>query len=140
MGETMIVEFGWFLDRAPWAYSRPGLNRVRVGRKNLTGLLQTRLGLTRPDTSNAERVSQYLRRLQRLDTPDAWLHRSLQADPWSTAQELLAARESGFLQVARGLQSRVALERGAQLVEDPAADADAAVGNLALAGAHGMSG
>ncbi|WP_175637473.1 RecB family exonuclease [Sinomonas mesophila] len=93
MGETMIVEFGWFLDRAPWAYSRPGLNRVRVGRKNFIGLLQTRLGLTRPDTPNAGRVSQYLRRLERLDTPDAWFHGSLQADPWSTAQELLAARD-----------------------------------------------
>ena len=51
-----------------------------------------------------------------------------------------AAREAGLLQVARGLQAGVALERGAQLVEDPAADADAAVGDLALAGAHGMSG
>ncbi|GHG49406.1 hypothetical protein GCM10012320_17460 [Sinomonas cellulolyticus] len=89
----MIVEFGWFLDRAPWAYSAPGLNRVRVGRKNLIGLLQTRLGLTRPDFPNAERVSQYLARLEHLDRPDAWFHGSLEADPWSTAQELLAARD-----------------------------------------------
>lgn len=89
----MIVEFGWFLDRAPWAYASPGLNRVRVGRKNLIGLLQTRLGLTRPDVPNAERVSQYLRRLEHLDSPDAWFHRSLSADPWSTAHELLAARD-----------------------------------------------
>ncbi|MDR6621122.1 PD-(D/E)XK nuclease family protein [Sinomonas atrocyanea] len=89
----MIVEFGWFLDRAPWAYASPGLNRVRVGRKNLIGLLQTRLGLTRPEVPNAERVSQYLRRLEHLDAPGAWFHHSLAADPWSTAHELLAARE-----------------------------------------------
>ncbi|ASN51432.1 PD-(D/E)XK nuclease family protein [Sinomonas sp. R1AF57] len=89
----MIVEFGWFLDRAPWAYSRPGLNRVRVGRKGFVSLLQTRLGLTRPDTQNAERVSEYLRRLERLDSPGAWFHRSLAADPWSTAYELLSARD-----------------------------------------------
>lgn len=89
----MIVEFGWFLDRAPWAYSQPGLNRVRVGRKNLIGLLQTRLGLTRPDTPNVERVSQYLERLKRIDSPDGWFHRSFTVDPWSTAQELLAARD-----------------------------------------------
>ncbi|WP_433876275.1 RecB family exonuclease [Sinomonas atrocyanea] len=89
----MIVEFGWFLDRAPWAYTRPGLNRVRVGRKGLVSLLQTRLGLTRPDTQNAERVSQYLRRLEHLDSPGAWFHRSLAADPWSTAYELLSARD-----------------------------------------------
>ncbi|GAB3273577.1 PD-(D/E)XK nuclease family protein [Sinomonas notoginsengisoli] len=89
----MIVEFGWFLDRAPWAYARPGLNHVRVGRKNLIGLLQTRLGLTCPETPNAERVSQYLGLLEHLDSPDAWFHRSLEADPWSTAHELLAARD-----------------------------------------------
>lgn len=93
MPETMIVEFGWFLDRAPWAFAAPGLNRVRVGRKNLIGLLQTRLGLTRPEFPNAERVSQYLARLEHLDSPDAWFHRSLEADPWSTAYELLAARD-----------------------------------------------
>ncbi|MCZ2404988.1 PD-(D/E)XK nuclease family protein [Paenarthrobacter sp. Z7-10] len=89
----MIIEFGWFLDRAPWAFAAPGLNRVRVGRKNLIGLLQTRLGLTRPDTPNAERVSQYLQRLQSIDSPAAWFHASFAVDAWSTAQELLAARD-----------------------------------------------
>lgn len=89
----MKIEFGWHLDRAPWAYSRPGLNRIRVGRKNFTALLQTRLGITRPDTGHAERVNQYLGRLQSIDSPGAWFHESLQVDPWSTAQELLAARD-----------------------------------------------
>lgn len=89
----MKIEFGWHLDRAPWAYSRPGLNRIRVGRKNFTALLQTRLGITRPDTGHAERVSQYLGRLQSIDSPGAWFHESFQVDPWSTAQELLAARD-----------------------------------------------
>ncbi|MEA5454036.1 hypothetical protein SPF06_04795 [Sinomonas sp. JGH33] len=87
----MIIEFGWFLDREPWAHTNQGLNRVRVGRKNFIGILQTRLGLTRPDTPNAERVSQYAEKLKRIDSPDAWFHRSFQVDPWSTAQELLAA-------------------------------------------------
>ncbi|MCO4236906.1 PD-(D/E)XK nuclease family protein [Pseudarthrobacter sp. MDT3-28] len=89
----MKTEFGWHLDRAPWAYTRPGLNRIRVGRKNFTALLQTRLGITRPETGHAERVSQYLERLQTIDTPDAWFHESFKVDPWSTAQELLAARD-----------------------------------------------
>jgi ATP-dependent helicase/nuclease subunit B len=60
----MKIEFGWHLDRAPWAYTQPGLNHIRVGRKNFTALLQTRLGITRPDTGHAERVSQYLERLR----------------------------------------------------------------------------
>lgn len=89
----MKIEFGWHLDRAPWAYTQPGLNHVRVGRKNFTALLQTRLGITRPDTGHAERVSQYLERLRTVDSPGAWFHESFDVDPWSTAQELLAARD-----------------------------------------------
>ncbi|WP_104138795.1 PD-(D/E)XK nuclease family protein [Arthrobacter sp. ZGTC131] len=89
----MKIEFGWHLDRAPWAYTQPGLNQIRVGRKNFTALLQTRLGITRPDTGHAERVSQYLERLRSVDSPDAWFHDSFEVDPWSTAQELLAARD-----------------------------------------------
>jgi ATP-dependent helicase/nuclease subunit B len=89
----MKIEFGWHLDRAPWAYTQPGLNRIRVGRKNFTALLQTRLGITRPDTGHAERVSQYLERLRAVDSPGAWFHDSFEVDPWSTAQELLAARD-----------------------------------------------
>ncbi|WP_353711467.1 PD-(D/E)XK nuclease family protein [Arthrobacter sp. K5] len=89
----MKIEFGWHLDRAPWAYTQPGLNHVRVGRKNFTALLQTRLGITRPDTGHAERVSQYLERLRAIDSPGDWFHESFEVDPWSTAQELLAARD-----------------------------------------------
>jgi RecB family exonuclease len=89
----MRIEFGWHLDRAPWAYTHPGLNHVRVGSKNFTALLQTRLGITRPDTGHAERVSQYMNRLQSIDSPDAWFHFSFEVDPWSASQELLAARD-----------------------------------------------
>jgi RecB family exonuclease len=89
----MKIEFGWHLDRAPWAYTQPGLNRIRVGRKNFTALLQTRLGITRPDTGHAERVSQYLVRLRAIDSSGSWFHESFEVDPWSTAQELLAARD-----------------------------------------------
>ena len=93
MGATLIVEFGWFLDRAPWAFSNPGLNRVRVGRKGFTNLLLTRLGLTRPDTTHADRVGQYMQRLLSIDSDDKWFHSSLAVDPWSTAAELLEARD-----------------------------------------------
>lgn len=104
----MNIEFGWYLDRAPWAYQRPGLNRIRVGRKNFTALLQTRLGITRPDTGHAERVGQYLGRLQSIDSPGAWFHESFQVDPWSTAQELLAARDDA---VANGWTGALPTER-----------------------------
>lgn len=91
----MRVEFGWFLDRAPWAFHSPGLNVVRVGRQGLTNLLQTRLGTTRPQPSDSHvtRVHQYLARLEAADTVEAWFHGSFEVDPWSTAQELLLARD-----------------------------------------------
>lgn len=89
----MIVEFGWFLDRAPWAFSNPGLNRVRVGCKGFTNLLLTRLGLTRPDTTHADRVGQYLQRLLTINSENKWFHSSLEVDPWATAAELLGARD-----------------------------------------------
>jgi ATP-dependent helicase/nuclease subunit B len=80
-GGLMKIEFGWHLDRAPWAYSQPGLHRIRVGRKNFTALLQTRLGINRPDTGHAERVCQYLERLRKVDSTDAWFHKSFEVDP-----------------------------------------------------------
>ncbi|WP_262103926.1 PD-(D/E)XK nuclease family protein [Arthrobacter sp. Marseille-P9274] len=89
----MRVEFGWFLDRAPWAFRAPGLNAVRVGRLGLTALLQTRLGTTRPETTHTLRVNQYAARLRALDAPGAWFHRSFAVDPWGTAQDLLYARD-----------------------------------------------
>jgi ATP-dependent helicase/nuclease subunit B len=89
----MDVEFGWFLDRAPWTFRGSRLNAVRVGRQGLTQLLQTRLGITRPDVPHIYRVNQYAARLRATDRPDAWFHRSFALDPWSTAQELLYARD-----------------------------------------------
>lgn len=64
-----------------------------MGHKNFTALLQTRLGITPPDTGHAERVSQYLERLRSVHSPGAWFHQSFEVDPWSTAQELLSARD-----------------------------------------------
>lgn len=89
----MRVEFGWFLDRAPWAFQVPGLNAVRVGRLGLTNLLQTKLGITRPETPHIIRVNQYVGRLRALDQADGWFHKSFEVDPWSTAQDLLFARD-----------------------------------------------
>ena len=103
-GGMMRVEFGWFLDRAPWAFSSPGLNAVRVGRQGLVQLLQTRLGTTRPPVPHIVRVNQYLARLQEINRPGAWFHDSFSVDPWSTAQELLSARDD---LVANGWNGRL---------------------------------
>ena len=89
----MRVEFGWFLDRAPWAYRTPELNSVRVGRLGLTALLQTRLGTTHPETPHIVRINQYLERIRSIDSDSAWFNKSFEVDPWSTAEDLLRCRD-----------------------------------------------
>ncbi|MET3203948.1 UNVERIFIED_ORG: hypothetical protein ABIB21_000724 [Arthrobacter sp. UYEF13] len=59
----------------------------------LTQLLQTRLGLTGPDTRHSTRIRQYMARLSEQDTPDAWFHGSFSVDQWSTAIDLLEIRD-----------------------------------------------
>lgn len=100
----MQVEFGWFLDRAPWSFRSGGLNSVRVGRQGMVALLQTRLGITRPETTHLERVNQYIARLRTIDSPSAWFNTSFDVDPWSTAQDLLYARDD---LVANGWDGRL---------------------------------
>lgn len=89
----MRVEFGWFLDRAPWSFRSGGLNTVRLGRLGFVALLQTRLGITRPEVTHLVRVNQYVARLRALDNSSAWFSTSFAVDPWSTAQDLLYARD-----------------------------------------------
>lgn len=109
----MKVVFGWFLDRAPWAFSNSGLNAVRLGPLGFTGLLQTRLGITRPGGAHIDRVNQYAARLRELDRPDTWFHQSFAVDPWSTAHELLAARDD---LVANGWDGRLPANAGSNLL------------------------
>lgn len=100
----MRVEFGWFLDRAPWSFRSGGLNTVRVGRLGFVALLQTRLGTTRPEVTHLVRVNQYIARLQTIDAGSAWFSASFDVDPWSTAQDLLYARDD---LVANGWDGRL---------------------------------
>lgn len=109
----MKIEFGWFLDRAPWAFSNSGLNAVRLGPLGLTRLLQTRLGITRPDGAHIDRVNQYTARLREIDRPGSWFHQSFAVDAWSTAHELLAARDD---LVANGWDGRLPLSTGSNLL------------------------
>lgn len=93
MGESVDIEFGLFLDHAPWGHGNSALGSVRLGPRGLTQLLQTRLGLGRPEAVHTRRVNQFKARLASAATPDAWFHDSWATDPWSTAVELLDARD-----------------------------------------------
>ncbi|MFC0674880.1 PD-(D/E)XK nuclease family protein [Brachybacterium hainanense] len=118
----MQIEFGWSLDGASWADAASGgaAGTVRMGPRGLLTLLQTRLGLTRPATDQAVRITQYLRLLppqaRLFDAPEElWPAASFSVDPWSTARQLLrwrdAAVETGWRPAAAdpaGLPPRLA--------------------------------
>lgn len=89
----MNVLFGLYLDRAPWTYRDSALGTVRLGPLGLAQLLQTRLGLTGPDTRHSTRIRQFMARLAEQDSPEAWFHGSFSVDPWSTAIDLLNMRD-----------------------------------------------
>ncbi|MDN5822540.1 MAG: PD-(D/E)XK nuclease family protein, partial [Brachybacterium sp.] len=92
----MQIEFGWSLDGASWADAASGgaTGQVRVGPRGLLGLLQTRLGLTRPAIDQAGRIAQYLRLIERCGEDGFWPARSFALDPWSTARQLLGWRDA----------------------------------------------
>lgn len=97
----MRIEFGWSLDGASWADAASGgmTGQVRIGPRGLLGLLQTRLGLTRPAIDQAVRIAQYLRLIEQCiesptDKAQFWPARSFALDPWSTARQLLRWRDA----------------------------------------------
>jgi hypothetical protein len=97
------VLFGLYLDRAPWTYRESALGAVRVGPLGLAQLLQTRLGLTGPETRHSTRIRQFMARLAEQDSPEAWFHGSFSVDPWSTAIDLLNLRDELVLNGWSGL-------------------------------------
>jgi ATP-dependent helicase/nuclease subunit B len=74
----MRIVFGWNLDRAPWSTSA-GATTVVTGPLGLLGILQTRLGTTRPTVERPVRIAQYRSLLAQADHP--WYRRSFANDP-----------------------------------------------------------
>ena len=92
----MRITFGIFLDEAKWHDGWASLGCVRLGPCGLLSLLETRLGLTGPDTHPALRINQYLTRVNELSSlkDEHWfLRKSFEADSWSTAKQMLAWRD-----------------------------------------------
>jgi ATP-dependent helicase/nuclease subunit B len=96
----MRIEFGWTLDRAPWQTrsKTDGSNNagttVVTGPLGLLGILQTRLGTTRPTIDRPIRIAQYRSLLAQADHP--WYRRSFANDPWNTAHHLLELRDDAI--------------------------------------------
>src|SRR5699024_8018915 len=64
---------------------------VVTGPFGLLGVLQTRLGTTRPTVSRPIRIAQYRTLMAEADHP--WYRRSFATDPWNTAHHLLRLRD-----------------------------------------------
>lgn len=89
----MRIVFGWNLDRSPWSTSDAGTTVV-AGPLGLLGILQTRLGTTRPTVDRPIRIAQYRSLLARADHP--WYRSSFVNDPWNTAGHLLQLRDDAI--------------------------------------------
>lgn len=101
----MRIRFGWTLDRAPWQSqantrsdgttgTRSSGTTVVTGPLGLLGILQTRLGTTRPSVDRPIRIAQYRSLLAQADHP--WYRRSFAKDPWNTAHHLLELRDDAI--------------------------------------------
>ncbi|MBB5021356.1 PD-(D/E)XK nuclease family protein [Desulfurispira natronophila] len=90
----MNIVFGTYLDSLTWSDKPAAIGELRLGPMGMLGLLETRLGLTGNYVHPARRISQYLQRMQSIDNPGAWFHRSFSADPWSTAKQMLSWRDT----------------------------------------------
>src|SRR5690625_7014780 len=110
----MHIKFGWTLDRAPWlshastytgnASTTSTGTTVVTGPLGLLGVLQTRLGTTRPTVSRPIRIAQYRTLMAEADHP--WYRRSFATDPWNTAHHLLRLRDDRSEEHTSELQSR----------------------------------
>ena len=134
----MHIKFGWALDRAPWQSHRdtrrfhtatntnPTGTTVVTGPLGLLGILQTRLGTTRPSVNRPIRIAQYRSLMAEADHP--WYQRSFADDPWNTAHHLLRLRDDA---VEAGWQPTTDEET---YTEHPRLDALAAVERLVRLG------
>ena len=98
----MHIKFGWALDRAPWqsqnsvdsTNTNPTGTTVVTGPLGLLGILQTRLGTTRPALNRPIRIAQYRSLMAEAD--HRWYRRSFATDPWNTAHHLLRLRDDAI--------------------------------------------
>ncbi|MFL9987312.1 PD-(D/E)XK nuclease family protein [Paraburkholderia sediminicola] len=89
----MHITLGLNLDSRLGPSSNDTLDRAVVGPLGLLGLLETWLGLSRPEVSAAQRVTSYLGYLRRQTGQTRFYGRSLEADGVGTSAKLLSWRD-----------------------------------------------
>ena len=89
----MHVTFGLFLDARQGPSPTNYFNNPVVGRRGFLSLLETYLGLSAPEVSEAKRVAVYSGLLRAHDNNSRFYSESLQADSIGTAVRLLTWRD-----------------------------------------------
>lgn len=90
----MRIVFGWNLDQSPWMPGSGGGTTVVTGPLGLLGVLQTRLGTTRPAATRPTRIAQY--RSLMGEANHHWYRTSFEVDPWNTAAYMLRLRDDAI--------------------------------------------
>lgn len=89
----MQILFGTNLDGVIWSTKEAALGEVRIGPGGLLGLLETRLGITKPSIHPVHRIDEYMECMEALKDDSAWYAGSFSVDGWSTARQLLKWRD-----------------------------------------------
>ena len=92
----MIVKFGIDFDTQPPDQVQNRIGHATVGPAGMLAILETQLGLTMPEVSAAKRLVQYHTRLNRLNTPDRFYHKSFGADALSVTRTQLGWRDQWY--------------------------------------------
>jgi RecB family exonuclease len=89
----MHITLGLNLDSRQGPSRKDVLDQPVVGPMGLLGILETCLGLSRPEASTAKRVTSYLGHLRKLAVLGRFYSRSLEADGVGTSAKLLSWRD-----------------------------------------------
>jgi hypothetical protein len=89
----MRITLGLHLDSRQGPSRIDALGEPILGRMGLLGLLETYLGLSRPEVTLAHRITSYLGHLRKHDDQARFYSRSLEADSVGTSAKLLAWRD-----------------------------------------------
>lgn len=89
----MRITLGLHLDSRQGPSRIDALGEPILGRMGLLGLLETYLGLSRPEVTLAHRITSYLGHLRKHDDQARFYSRSLETDSVGTSAKLLAWRD-----------------------------------------------
>lgn len=98
----MHVQLSHYADGVAWPETEASVGRALLGPEGFLTSLEMRSGWQVPVPGPAVRVGQYMKMLRQGDNGARFYSRSLSADPWETARELLGWRDSLVLAGWRG--------------------------------------